>query len=215
MKPFDGYIAMDKEEKEPPFTTRRRTVWKYFEDAIIQGYSVYVTVIKTDNYKEMQAELTRLREYEARAKLLEAGQKQARDRDRGGRMRAYMGYSRGMGPQEGAVLVIANTAREAKPLAWGAWGLFDVDEYTDIAIRWLRDDHIMALADQKKLAADEPHVIDSPVGCKSCELWGCGVRNDGTCCYCDGPAGDELVRIIEKWRRLAGKQTHPTERGLE
>lgn len=83
MKPFDGYIAMDEEEKEPPFTTlmNRRTVWRHFEDAILHGFSVYVTVIKTDDYNEMQAELTRLREFGARAKLLERGEKQARDRD--------------------------------------------------------------------------------------------------------------------------------------
>lgn len=83
MKPFDGYIAMDKEEEEPPFATltNRKTVWKHFEDAILHGWSVYVTVIKTDDYDKMQSELTRLREIEARVKLLEAGQKQARDRD--------------------------------------------------------------------------------------------------------------------------------------
>ena len=116
-------------------------------------------------------------------------------------MRAYIAYSRGAGPEEGAILVIANTLREAKPLAWGTLDLFDVDEYIDMAVIWMRGDHIMALADQTKLAAGEPHVIDSPAGCESCELWGYDVNPDGTCCGCDEWAGEELIRVLGEWRK--------------
>jgi hypothetical protein len=117
-------------------------------------------------------------------------------------MRAYIGCSREGGPEEGALLVITNTVREAKTLAWpelSNW--FDYFEWTDMSIRWLRDEHVMALADQSKLAAGESHVIDSPIGCESCKLWGYDVNPDGTCCGCGQPAGEELIRVLGDWRK--------------
>lgn len=110
-------------------------------------------------------------------------------------LKAYMAYSRGLGPEEGAMLVIAHNTREAKRMAWPVLGDWGSDEYTDLAVRLLRDDHVLALADQQKLAAGEPHVVDSPTVCDACEFWGYAVDADGYCAYCDEYAGDLLVGL--------------------
>ena len=99
-------------------------------------------------------------------------------------MRAYMGFSRSGGSHEGAVLIFANTAREAKKVAWGGT-LSDIcnDEFTDIGIRWLKKEGF-AEADKEKLAAGIPHVIDNPTCCEGCELWGVDILDDGYCLDC-------------------------------
>lgn len=109
-------------------------------------------------------------------------------------MKPYIAFSKAEGPQEGAVLVIANTVREAKKLAWGQ--CWNVDEWIDLAVRLMRDVGIMKLANQSKLTANEPHVVDSPLGCQSCGLWGAGVKSDGACCYCGEQVGEILARCL-------------------
>lgn len=109
-------------------------------------------------------------------------------------LKAYMAFDGPSGPAEGATLVIAHNTREAKKIGWPEvclWGA----EYTDVRVRLLRDDHVLALADQAKLAAGEPHVVDSPMVCDVCEFWGYAVDADGYCAYCDGYAGDLLVGL--------------------
>ena len=119
------------------------------------------------------------------------------------KLKPYMAYSRWAGSAKGAMLVIAHNTRDAKKIAWPAlrdWGL---DEYTDMAVRLLRDDsrrfidsHIMfALADQAKLVAGEPHVVVCPQVCDTCKFWGYGVDADGYCEGCGGYAGDLLVKL--------------------
>lgn len=128
------------------------------------------------------------------------------------KLKPYMGYSRHEGSEEGAMLVLAHNGREAKRLAWSIlsdwWAGI---EYTDMAVRLLRDDHVLALADQKKLAAGEPHVIDAPVVCDSCELWGDGLEADGrTCTRCGQDAGDRLVGLYRDYaRQTAVPQSEP------
>ncbi|KKM17966.1 hypothetical protein LCGC14_1670470 [marine sediment metagenome] len=88
-------------------------------------------------------------------------------------MRAYMYYSRSGGSEEGAILVFANTAREAGREGWGTGHLMIVDEYIDGAVRWLRDkDWLFEEADKDKLAAGIAHVIDDPRSCSACYYWG-------------------------------------------
>ena len=98
-------------------------------------------------------------------------------------MRAYMAFSRAAGTQESAILVVHHTSKKAKILAWQSNDLL-TDEWTDLAMRWMRDETALLLADQDKLLANEPHVIDSPAWCESCELWGCGITADGLCAEC-------------------------------
>jgi hypothetical protein len=88
-------------------------------------------------------------------------------------LNTYMGYSRGAGPEEGAVLIFAHSVREARRVGWNSFGSELTDEYIDFAatrIRkspWLNEE-----ADGLKFANDEPHVIDNPDCCMECGQWG-------------------------------------------
>ncbi len=100
-------------------------------------------------------------------------------------MNVYMGYSRILGCAEGAVLVFAHTAKEARNLTFKN-GLV-VDDWTDTAVRKLRDNLLFLFdsADKEKLARDEPHVIDDPPTCRICSMWGQPINEDGLCPECD------------------------------
>jgi len=105
-----------------------------------------------------------------------------------GVVKAYMGYSKEYGPQEGACLVFAHNAREALKLArpvLSVW--FDGLEYVDARVKLLKDsDHLFRTeADSAKLERDEPHVIESPEVCRSCEMWGNKLNEHGLCEYCE------------------------------
>ncbi len=98
-------------------------------------------------------------------------------------MRAYSGYSRSVGPEEGAVLVFAHNSREARKFT------FDhrlvVEEWLDTAVKWLRDNPLLfEYADKEKLARGEPHVIDSPPSCIICYQWGNPIDETGICSQC-------------------------------
>ena len=107
-----------------------------------------------------------------------------------------MGFSRGAGPHEGAVLIIANTAKQAKRLAWGE--CLNVDDWLDQAVLLIRDNRVMLLANQERLEADEPHVIDSPLGCDACGYWGAGLTDDNLCGNCNQHPGNALVNRLNK-----------------
>ena len=109
-------------------------------------------------------------------------------------MKPYMAFSRVEGPVEGAILVFSFTAKDARKLAWG-WCL-NVDDWLDQAVRLIRDDSIFSLADQGKLAANVPHIIDSPISCECCEMWGAGITKDGLCGNCNEFPGDALIRCL-------------------
>jgi len=110
-------------------------------------------------------------------------------------MKAYSGFSRIDGPIEGAVLVFANSAKEARKLAYGH--CLNVDEWTDQAVKWIKDDDtIFGLANQQKLNDSIPHVVDCPIDCESCEEWGWGITADNKCCGCGEYPGDDLVRAL-------------------
>jgi len=98
----------------------------------------------------------------------------------------YSAYSRELGSSEGAVLVFARNSREAKKVVARNCLGWLVGDYTDIAVRRLREyeDYLYTLADQEKLAKNEPHVIDSPPFCKLCERWGTPLDEEGICEDC-------------------------------
>jgi hypothetical protein len=75
----------------------------------------------------------------------------------------YMGFSREMGPEEGACLIFSHTAREAKKL----------DQL-----------HIFAEADLDKLRTGIAHAIECPKTCHRCEHWGYELNHDGFCENC-------------------------------
>ncbi|KMQ75256.1 hypothetical protein [Marinobacter subterrani] len=99
-------------------------------------------------------------------------------------LKAYMMHAGE--PIDGAALVFAESFRQAKVLAFNQSCVCDGCEYTDIRGHrigrdaWLKE----RAADQKKLAAGEPHVIDSPPSCKGCELWFDELEESGYCETC-------------------------------
>ncbi len=100
-------------------------------------------------------------------------------------MKPYMAYSREVGSCEGAVLVFAHTVKEAKIEAWGIVSDYCTDEYTDMAVTWLKDrGFLLSQADPVKLAKGIPHIIESPILCKSCNLWGYKLNEQGYCEDC-------------------------------
>ncbi len=100
-------------------------------------------------------------------------------------MKPYMAYSREGGACEGACLVFAHTVKEAKVEAWGTVSDYFTDEYTDMAVTWMKGkDFLLAEADPIKLAEGIPHVISDPTPCKDCELWGSKLNEQGYCEDC-------------------------------
>lgn len=97
-------------------------------------------------------------------------------------LNTYMGWVEGVGPEEGACLIFARTAREARKVAWpilaGWWG---GDCWTDTRTRRLRDmPWLDRDADPVKLAAGEPHAIECPTCCEHCGMW--GLEEPPECC---------------------------------
>jgi hypothetical protein len=109
-------------------------------------------------------------------------------------LRMYMVFS-GDAPGEGACLVFAHKAQEARLLGYPVIsGWQDLERgFLDVSARWLRD------ADHGYLRSllpspPRPCVIDSPPSCDSCLMWGCGPLVGGRCpdCRsCDSPANTD------------------------
>jgi hypothetical protein len=112
-------------------------------------------------------------------------------------LKPYMAYSRLYGFQEGAILVIAHTAKEARKLAWGH--CFNVDEWIDQTAT-LIDQNVLILADQEMVNVGQSHIIEYPEYCTDCQLWGCGLTEDNLCANCNQFPGDKL---IERYKRQA------------
>ena len=95
-------------------------------------------------------------------------------------MKAYMGYSRQLGSEEGAVLIFAHNAKEAKRLAWES-NVFDYGWYIDLVVRWLKNEPYLF----KQMRLNIPHVIVFPKTCDKCKMWGTGeIGEDGICESC-------------------------------
>jgi hypothetical protein len=91
-------------------------------------------------------------------------------------------------PGDGAVLVFAHSAAQAKPLGFAELRGWSVEcAFTDVRVKRLRAhvDYLMTLADQAKLAVGAQHVIDDLHTCPRCERWGVPPGEDGrTCLHC-------------------------------
>ena len=98
-----------------------------------------------------------------------------------------MGYSRAGGACEGAVLIFAHNIKEAKKIGFYAMSGMITDEYIDTAVNLIREEFIYEQAPEwskKKLADGIPHVVDNPLSCKGCNLWGYELNEDGYCEDC-------------------------------
>lgn len=112
-------------------------------------------------------------------------------------LKPYVVFSRGAGLEEGAALILAQSAKEAKRLAWQQSAL-DFDDFVDLGIRLLRGPQfILPLANQTKLKAGIPHIVGSPAACAVCEVWGAGLTIDGLCSNCNEYPGDTLAGLFK------------------
>ena len=101
------------------------------------------------------------------------------------RLKPYMGFSRSGGSEEGAVLIFAHTAKEAKSIAFEELkGWCDNQEWIDVVVNRLDGEWLYADADQEMLKNNIPHVNNSPTGCKCCELWGLKLNAEEICKDC-------------------------------
>lgn len=76
-------------------------------------------------------------------------------------------------PTDLAVLVFAHNFREARNIGYRAVSYLTGCEFLDVRGWWIRNDAWLKAnaANQKKLAADEPHTILSPPTCNGCDMW--------------------------------------------
>ena len=112
------------------------------------------------------------------------------------KLRAYMVWS-GPDPSEGAVLVFDYSSQSAKVRAVGS--VIDGGDFVDLRSRWLRDPGETAYLFETYHPRD-PVVIDDPVSCKECELWGglSATSSGGSVCRICGTIYDfgEVLRDI-------------------
>ena len=101
-------------------------------------------------------------------------------------LNAYMAFSRNAGSEEGAVLVFAHSVQEARVVGWKLTATELTDEYIDFGAKRIRHSPwLIKEAIQIKLLIDEPHVIDEPLCCAECGLWGQSpIGEDGFCEDC-------------------------------
>lgn len=108
-------------------------------------------------------------------------------------LKTYIGYSQFAGSYEGACLIFAHSAREARVVGWQEAANMFTDEYIDFVVRRIRGEWFYKEADQDKLANDMPHVVIDVRSCNRCEQWGQSeISEDGLCEECKWEA--ELER---------------------
>lgn len=95
-------------------------------------------------------------------------------------LKPYIVHVRDM-PEEGAALVFAHSAREAKRMGFDTIAGWFTVSYIEIVAHRLRrhEAYLRTLA-----TSAEPHVIESPPSCRRCELWGNPIDGEGICVIC-------------------------------
>lgn len=102
------------------------------------------------------------------------------------KLKPYMGYVLDE-PCEGAILIFASNSREAKKVGWGIPSFIHdmANSYIDFRVRFLKDSpYLFKYGNQEKLRADISHIIETPVTCKGCDLWGEDFNKEGFCQSC-------------------------------
>jgi hypothetical protein len=99
------------------------------------------------------------------------------------KLHPYMVFD-GDDPEEGACLVFAHNAREARLIGFPTVSMWCDGEWIQCHSRRLwNHNFLFGEGDPEKLAANEPHCIESPKACKTCRLWG-GQINGDMCSLC-------------------------------
>ena len=84
---------------------------------------------------------------------------------------------------EWAILVFANTAQEAKKIAYRDG---EFDSYIDVRVRAMKPKPCI----MSQMIKDEPHANNCPDECKRCEQWGMELNHLGICANCDNPEAE-------------------------
>lgn len=126
---------------------------------------------------------------------------------------AYMVFDRTGGPQAGAILVFAPSAREAHRLSWPVMrDLYYTERFVDVRVKPLvggADYHRIP----EKEATGEPYVVDTPEPCDECELWWAdGYDEQGLCLECAeairDPSPSTVRGVIERHgRKISARLT--------
>lgn len=85
-------------------------------------------------------------------------------------MKAYMGFHGGLGSEEGACLIFANNAKEAKSLAFGVINNWFDSEWVDTRVRLIKDSEYLF----QYRVSFKSHTIEAPPTCSRCQMWGTG-----------------------------------------
>ena len=96
-------------------------------------------------------------------------------------MKMYMAYDNFQGCAEGACLVFANTAKEARKIAAGTIINWFGGEWINVRVKWLNEHEYLS----RLSISDKAHVIENPNVCPRCELWGTGEVENGSCPECN------------------------------
>jgi hypothetical protein len=110
------------------------------------------------------------------------------------KLKPYMGCYQDE-PHEGAILIFAHTAKEAKKVGWNepSWIRDAVDSYLDFRVTLIKNaPSIFKDGVQEKLLLNIPHVNESPASCKECGLWGMELNLKALCDSCED---DEMVEV--------------------
>lgn len=108
------------------------------------------------------------------------------------KLKPYMGCYRDE-PQEGAILIFAHTAKEAKKVGWSepSWIRDSIDSFLDFRVTLIKNNpDILKDGNHEKLSNNIPHVNDSPTSCKGCGLWGKVLNEKGLCDICTDDEDD-------------------------
>lgn len=96
-------------------------------------------------------------------------------------LKPYMGYCGA--PEEGAVLIFAESAKQAKVIGFPDVQGWTQCEFTDMRVRLIKEhpDYLMTLRTK-----DTPHCIDNVPSCPRCEFWGAPLNADrSACAFCE------------------------------
>jgi len=80
---------------------------------------------------------------------------------------------------EGACLIFANTAKEAKKILWQKFRGELFEEFTECRIKWIRNEPYLF----KQMKSEKSHGL-YPLACDYCETWGISEIIDGYCEDC-------------------------------
>lgn len=118
-------------------------------------------------------------------------------------LKAYCGYSREAGSSECAVLIFANTAREARAIGFTAMRDMITDEFTDFAVYLMKNvPHLYAEAPATVLIENTAYVVDNPKSCHRCNQWGQPIGSDHLCGDCRFERDEYAKEQIELSRIL-------------